>query len=147
MTGKTVVFLCVANSARSQMAEGLARARAPRDWQIFSAGSDPKTLSSTAVKVMREIGIDISAQYSKGTDEVPLEDADLIITLCADEVCPVVPGGRAKKLHWPLPDPAAVTADSTARREAFRAVRDELARRIETLWKGSADSAESADSD
>ena len=133
MTGKTVVFLCVANSARSQMAEGLARARAPEDWRVFSAGSNPATISSTTVKVMREIGIDVSAQHSKGTDEVPLAEADWIITLCSDEVCPVVPGGRAQKLHWPLPDPAAVTAHSHARREAFRAVRDELARRIEKL--------------
>lgn len=130
MTGKTVVFLCVANSARSQMAEGLARARAPLGWRVFSAGSHPAQLNSTAVKAMREIGIDISAQRSKGIDDVPLADADLIITLCTDEVCPVVPGGRAKKLHWPLPDPAAITADPTARMEAFRAVRDELARRI-----------------
>ncbi len=135
MTAKTVLFLCVANAARSQMAEGLARARAPGDWRIFSAGSQPGTLSSTAVKVMREIGIDISGQRSKGLEQVPAQEADLIITLCAEEVCPVVPGGRARKLHWPLPDPAALTADPHARREAFRAVRDELARRINDLLK------------
>ncbi len=134
MTGKTVVFLCVANSARSQMAEGLARASAPEGWRVFSAGSQPARLSSTAVEAMREIGIDISTQRSKGMDEVPLAEADLIVTLCADEVCPVVPGGRAEKLHWPLPDPAAVTADSAARLEAFRAVRDEIASRLKTLW-------------
>lgn len=135
MTGKTVLFLCVANAARSQMAEGLARARAPRDWRIFSAGSQPGALSSTAVKVMREIGIDISGQRSKGLDQVPVQEADLIITLCAEEACPVAPGARARRLHWPLPDPAAVTADPTARREAFRAVRDELGRRINDLLK------------
>ncbi len=136
MTSKTIVFLCVANSARSQMAEGLARARAPAGWRVFSAGSNPARLSSTAVQVMQEIGIDISAQFSKGTDDVPLEAADLIITLCADEVCPVVPGGRAKRLHWPLPDPAAVMHDDTARLAAFRSVRDDLARRIEQLLDG-----------
>lgn len=129
------MFLCVANAARSQMAEALARERAPADWRIFSAGSQPGTLSSTAVKVMREIGIDISRQRSKGLDQVPLEEADLIVTLCAEEVCPVAPGGRARRLHWPLPDPAAVTADSVARREAFRAVRDELGRRINDLLR------------
>ena len=134
MTGKTVVFLCVANSARSQMAEGLARARAPRGWRVFSAGSNPARLSTTAVAAMREIGIDISSQRSKGMQDVPLEEADLIVTLCAEEVCPVVPCGRAKRLHWPLPDPAAVTGDPAARLERFRTVREELARRIERLW-------------
>jgi arsenate reductase len=135
VTGKTVVFLCVANSARSQMAEGLLRARAPGGWRAYSAGSHPARLSSTGVEAMREIGIDISSQYSKGVDEVPLADADLIITLCAEEVCPVVPGGRAKRLHWPLPDPAAVT-DPASRLERFRAVRDELATRIDRLLGG-----------
>ncbi|MBI2537408.1 MAG: arsenate reductase ArsC, partial [Gemmatimonadetes bacterium] len=71
------------------MAEGLARARAPDGWRVFSAGSNPARLSSTAVEAMREIRIDISAQYSKGMGDVPLEEADLIITLCAEEVCPV----------------------------------------------------------
>ena len=116
------------------MAEGLARARAPRGWRVFSAGSNPSRLSSTAVEAMRELGMDISSQRSKGMDDVPLEEADLIVTLCAEEVCPVVPGGRAKRLHWPLPDPAAVTSDPAARLERFRTVRDELARRIEALW-------------
>ncbi len=135
MTPKTVIFLCVANSARSQMAEGLARARAPHGWRVFSAGSNPGQLSAVAVEVMREIGIDISAQHAKGMDAVPLEEADLIVTLCAEEVCPVVAGGKARRLHWPLPDPAAA-GDGPARLQAFRAVRDELARRIESLWAG-----------
>jgi arsenate reductase len=116
------------------MAEGVARARAPAGWRVFSAGSNPGRLSSTAVEAMREVGIDISAHRSKGMEDVPLEDADLIITLCAEEVCPVVPGGRARRLHWPLPDPAAVTGDPGARLERFRAVRDDLARRIAELW-------------
>ena len=137
MTGKTVVFLCVANSARSQMAEGLLRARAPDGWQAYSAGSHPARLSSTAVEAMREIGIDITAQHSKGVDDVPLAEADLIITLCAEEICPVVPGGRAKRLHWPLPDPAGVR-EPAARLDRFREVRDELAQRIAELLAGSA---------
>lgn len=135
MTAKTVIFLCVANSARSQMAEGLLRAHAPDGWLAYSAGSHPARLSATAVEAMREVGINISSQYSKGIEDVPLGDADLIVTLCAEEVCPVVPGSRARKLHWPLPDPASVT-DPAARLERFRAVRDELARRIEDLLSG-----------
>jgi arsenate reductase (thioredoxin) len=133
VTDTTLVFLCVANAARSQMAEGLARARVPAGWAVYSAGSHPARLSSTAVRVMRELGIDISAQRAKGMDAVPLAQADVIVTLCADEVCPVVPGGRARRLHWPLPDPAAVRVDAAARLAAFRATRDELARRIDAL--------------
>ena len=129
MTGKTVVFLCVANSARSQMAEGLARARAPRGWRVFSAGSNPARLSTTAVAAMREIGIDISSQRSKGMQDVPLEEADLIITLCAEEVCPLYLGA-ARRLHWPLPDPAGLGEGEEASRRRFRAVRDELRERI-----------------
>lgn len=127
------------------MAEGLARARAPDSWRVFSAGSHPARLSSTAVEAMREIGIDIGAQYSKGMEDVPLEEADLIITLCAEEVCPVAPGGRAQRLHWPLPDPAAVAGDPAARLERFRTVRDELERRIAGLW-GDAPTVPPADS-
>jgi arsenate reductase len=134
VTDKTLVFLCVANAARSQMAEGLARARAPAGWTVYSAGSAPARLSTTAVRVMDELGIDISAQHAKGMDAVPLERADVIVTLCAEEVCPVVPGSRARRLHWPLPDPAAVTASDRARLAAFRETRDELARRIPELF-------------
>jgi len=136
VTGKTLVFLCVANAARSQMAEGLARARAPAGWTVYSAGSHPARLSTAAVRVMSELGIDISAQRSKGMDDVPLAQADVIVTLCADEVCPLAPGGRARRLHWPLPDPAAVQSDATARLDAFRATRDELARRIADCFTG-----------
>jgi protein-tyrosine-phosphatase len=134
VTEKTLVFLCVANAARSQMAEGLARARAPAGWAVYSAGSHPAQLSSTAVQVMEELGIDIRAQRSKGLHEIPLERADAIVTLCAEELCPVVPGGRARRLHWPLPDPDATRGDVGARRDAFRATRDELARRIAAFF-------------
>jgi arsenate reductase len=134
VSGKTVVFLCVANSSRSQMAEGLARARAPEGWRFYSAGSQPATVHPLAIKAMREIGIDIGGQRSKGLDQVPLEEADVIVTLCAEEVCPVVPGA-VHRLHWPIPDPAAVRGSETTRLAAFRAARDEIARRLETLWR------------
>lgn len=135
MSGKTVVFLCVANSSRSQMAEGLARAKSPPNWRFFSAGSQPGSVHPLAVKAMSEIGIDISGQRSKGLDQVPLEEADLVVTLCAEEVCPLVPGG-VRRIHWPIPDPATVPGSEAARRAAFRAARDEIARRLETLWRG-----------
>ena len=131
----TVVFLCVANAARSQMAEGLARARAPQGWTVYSAGSHPGRLSSRAVTVMKELGIDITKQYSKGMDEVPLETADLIVTLCAEEVCPIVPGA-VKKLHWPLGDPNGAPRTDEQQLAAFRKTRDEIARRLPSLWDG-----------
>lgn len=126
-----VVFLCVANASRSQMAEGLARASAPPGWKVYSAGSRPGTLSSNAVEVMREIGIDISTHRAKGLDEVPLAEADVVITLCAEEECPVA-YTKGKRLAWPHPDPGA-PGDGDAL-ERFRSVRDQLKQRIETFW-------------
>ena len=129
----TVAFLCVANSSRSQMAEGLARAFGPGTWRFFSAGSNPGRVNPLAVEAMREIGIDISHYRSKGTEEIPLDEADVLVTLCAEEVCPVVPG-RAQRLTWPLPDPAAVTGSNAERLEAFRAARDQIRDRLSGLW-------------
>jgi arsenate reductase (thioredoxin) len=125
----TIVFLCVANAARSQMAEGLARATAPagNGYRFFSAGSQPGALHPLAVRALAEEGIDIAHYRSKGLDDVPLAQADVIVTLCADEVCPFVPG-PVRRLHWPLPDPADL--------EDFRAVRDELRDLLPRLWSG-----------
>lgn len=128
----SVVFLCVANSSRSQMAEGLARATAPDGWQVFSAGSRPTAVNPVAVEAMREIGIDISAQHAKGLDAVPVADADVVVTLCADEECPVTVTS-ARRLSWPLPDPTV--APEPQRLDAFRAVRDALAGRLRELWR------------
>lgn len=115
------------------MAEGLARVRAPEGWRMFSAGSHPARLSTRAVTVMKEIGIDIGAQYSKGTDEVPLDKADLIVTLCAEEVCPIVPGA-VKKLHWPLQDPSGAKGTEEEQLAAFRKTRDEIGKKLPELW-------------
>jgi thioredoxin type arsenate reductase len=126
-----VLFLCVANSARSQMAEGLARAHFGEAIRIQSAGSRPTAVSPLAVAALAEVGIDIAGQTSKSVAEIDPDSVDLVVTLCADEVCPVLPK-RVKKLHWPLPDPAAEPSSRRAL-EAFRGVRDELARRIAEL--------------
>ena len=120
-----ILFLCVKNSARSQMAEGLARALAPSGYRFWSAGSDPGQLNPLAIAALAEQQIDISSQRAKGLADVPLEDIDTIVTLCAEEVCPVVPG-QVSRLHWPLPDPRDVSS--------FRTVRDELRRRLPALW-------------
>jgi arsenate reductase len=128
-----VLFLCVANSARSQIAEGIARKLAPEGVTVHSAGSQPGRLNPLAVRVMAEIGIDLSGHLSKGLGAVPIDAITTVITLCAEEVCPAFPRA-VEKLHWPLPDPAAVAGDDEARLAAFRAVRDELKRRLLALW-------------
>lgn len=103
-----ILFMCVANSARSQLAEGLAKSLFPNA-EIESAGSHPGKLNPFAVKTMQEIGLDISDHYSKSIDDLPTEfisKLDYVITLCAEEVCPVLVS-KANKLHWPFPDPAS----------------------------------------
>lgn len=126
-----LLFLCVANSARSQMAEGLARAMVPEDVAVFSAGSEPSgRVHPLAVEAMAEVDIDISGQWSTAIDPEILARTATVITLCADEVCPVVPPG-VHRLHWPLLDPAAAGGDDEARLGAFRATRDQIRGRLE----------------
>ncbi len=122
------LFLCVGNSARSQMAEGLARATLPAGSVVASAGSQPKGVHPLAVRALREIGIDISQASSSSVAAVDVASFDVVITLCAEEVCPAVPGAGVARLHWPHEDPAA--ADDEARLAAFRRVRDALRRRL-----------------
>jgi arsenate reductase len=85
-----------------------------------------------AIRALAEVGIDVAAQRSKSVTEIDPASVDLVVTLCAEEVCPVFPR-RVRKLHWPLPDPAAGPPPSTHPLDAFRDVRDELARRIAEL--------------
>jgi arsenate reductase len=124
-----VLFLCVANSARSQMAEGIARALAGDRLPIQSAGSAPSRLNPLAIRALAEIGLDASGQRSKSVDEIDRGAVDTVITLCAEEVCPVYLGS-ARRLHWPLPDPAGHEESGDANLRRFRAVRDELRERI-----------------
>ena len=128
-----VLFLCVANSARSQMAEGLARSLAPAGVKVWSAGSRPTSVRPEAVAVLREIGLDISAHRSKRVSEIPAAEVDTVVTLCGEEECPLFLGDAAR-LHWGLPDPAAVPGSDADRLAAFRAVRDDLRRRISSLF-------------
>jgi arsenate reductase len=128
-----LLFLCVANSARSQMAEGIARALAPASVKISSAGSQPSRLNPLAVQALAEIGVDISGHWSKSVGDIPPEDVDAVITLCAEEVCPVWLG-QATRLHWGLPDPASAGATEAERLQAFRDVRDELRRRLAAVF-------------
>lgn len=128
-----LLFLCVANSARSQMAEGLARARFGDRARVQSAGSQPRRVNPWAIEVMDELGIDLRGHASTSVDAVDPATVDLVITLCAEEVCPLFLG-EAERLHWPLPDPDHVPAlDDATMRARFRAARDAIAARLETL--------------
>ena len=129
---RSYLFLCVANSARSQLAEGVARSLAPAGVTVASAGSVPTQVRPEAIAVLQEIGLDISAHRSKPIDDVPPESVDAVVTLCGDEVCPAWLG-QAHRVHWGLPDPAAVLGEG--RLDAFRAARDELRRRLEVLFR------------
>ena len=133
-TEKCILFLCVANSARSQMAEGLARKRFGSRVKVQSAGSKPSRVNPYAIEVMRELGVDLGAQHSKSVDTIDPSTVGTVITLCAEEVCPLFLG-ESRRLHWPIPDPASDDA-SFSREEMlarFRAARDELEAKIESL--------------
>lgn len=125
-----LLFLCVANSARSQMAEGLARALFGDRARIQSAGSTPAGVNPLAVQAMSELSIDIGGQTSKSVTTIDPASIDVVVTLCADEVCPVYLG--RKKLHWPIADPS--TNDPAMPREEvlerFRRARDEIYQRL-----------------
>jgi arsenate reductase len=128
-----VLFLCVANSARSQLAEGIARSLAPAGVTVSSAGSRPTGVNPLAIRVLDEIGIDIRSHASKSVDTVSPAGIDAVITLCAEEVCPVFLGA-AHRVHWGLPDPAGAGDGEEARLQAFRDVRDELRRRLAVVF-------------
>jgi arsenate reductase len=101
---KSILFLCVANSARSQMAEGLGRMIFGDRVPVMSAGSEPSKVNPYAVEVMRELGVDLATHHSKSVQTIDPATVGTVITLCAEEVCPVFLG-KARRLHWPIPDP------------------------------------------
>ena len=127
-----ILFLCVANSARSQMAEGLARVYFGERASIQSAGSVPTTVNPLAIAALDERGIDISAQESTCVDLVAPDTVDVVVTLCADEVCPAFLG-EARRIHWPLPDPAASTGSAAEQLDHFRVVRNEIEKLLPQL--------------
>jgi arsenate reductase len=126
-----VLILCTANSARSQMAEGLLRQEAGATCEVFSAGTEPTRVRPEAIAVLREAGIDISGHHSKSVDEFLGQDFDYVITVCdnAREACPVFPA-RTLRIHWSIEDPAAFEGSEEDRLDAFRRARDELQRRL-----------------
>ncbi len=132
---KHVLFVCVHNASRSQMAEAFARRMAPAGTLVWSAGTEPRVVHPAAIEAMREIGIELDDHRSKPLDDVPWREADTVVTLCGEgaEVCPVV-SPDVRHVHWPLPDPSL--ADEATRMEVFREVRDEIRWRVASLWPG-----------
>jgi len=128
-----ILFLCVANSARSQMAEGIARSLAPSGVTVSSAGSQPSRVNPLAIRALDEIGIDIRSHSSKSVDGISPAGIDAVITLCAEEVCPVFLG-KAHRVHWGLSDPAGAGRTEEEQLQAFRNVRDELRCRLTVVF-------------
>ncbi len=129
---KKVLFLCTGNSCRSQMAEGFLRHLAGDRYEVFSAGIDPADrVNPRAVKVMQEIGIDISHHRSKPVMDFLKQSFDHVITVCdhAKEVCPVFPG-KYKSLHWNLEDPANATGTEEEKLAFYRTIRDQIKEHI-----------------
>ena len=138
-TPRRVLLLCTHNSSRSQMAEGLLRARGGGRFDVSSAGTHPRTVHPLAIQAMREIGIDISeaAGYrAKSLEESVGQPIDLVVTVCdeAAEECPFFPGAR-RQVHWGFPDPSAATGSVAERLAVFRSVRDAIAARIDQFLR------------
>jgi protein-tyrosine-phosphatase/catechol 2,3-dioxygenase-like lactoylglutathione lyase family enzyme len=129
-----ILFLCVANSARSQMAEGLARKLFGSRIVVQSAGSEPSTVSPYAIEVMREVGVDLTKHHSKSVQNIDAATVGTVITLCAEEVCPAFLG-KARRVHWPIQNPAShdpsIPWEQMLTR--FRAARDQIKARLEVL--------------
>lgn len=129
-----ILFLCTGNSCRSQMAEGWARHLGNTLVEIQSAGIESHGKNPRAIAVMKEAGLDISAQESSKVSEKMLEQADLVVTVCghADEQCPLLPPGTNKE-HWPLNDPAKAKGSEEEILQLFRASRDDIKTRVQDL--------------
>ena len=130
-----VLFICTANAARSQMAEGLLRAKYGDRFDVFSAGTHQSRVSTRAIRVMQEIGIDISNRRSKTLNEMSGMTFDLAVTLCdrASQVCPVVSCAK-KTIHHGFPDPHLTPGNEEDLIEGYRSVRDDIASWIDTTF-------------
>jgi len=142
---RRVMFLCTANSCRSQMAEGLAREFGKEVIEVYSAGLMAAGVHPRAVSVMKEIGIDISRQKSKEIDDKILGSMDVVITLCghAEKHCPRTPPGIAR-IHWPVEDPVGTIGTEERIMYEFRRARDEIREKIMNFIKGLHDSGKTA---
>ncbi len=138
---KKIMFLCTANSCRSQMAEGFAREYGKGLVEVYSAGLMAAGVHIRAISVMSEIGIDIFRQKSKEIDQKLLQQMDIIITLCtnAEEYCPRTPPG-IKRIHWPIKDPVGTFGTEEHIMKDFRRARDEIKEKVQGLLRDIAES-------
>jgi len=143
---KRVLILCTGNSARSQMAEGLLRSLGREWFEVRAAGTQPSIVRPEAIAVMLELGIDISSHRSKHVRDFDGQHFDFLITVCdnANESCPIFPDDT-ERIHWSVPDPAAVEGSDTERLAAFRRVRDALAEMLRDFIDRSGVSRNSAE--
>ncbi len=128
---KKVLFLCTGNSCRSQMAEGFLKHIAADKFEIFSAGVKPTMINPIVIKVMAEVGVDISKQRSKSVMEFINQKFDYVITVCnkAKQTCPVFPG-KYEKIHWDIEDPAEAQGNEKEKLRVFRKIRDKIQKNI-----------------
>ena len=133
---ESVIFVCTGNSCRSQMAEGILREIGGNKFQVVSAGLEPSSVNPNAIKVMQEVGIDISQHTSKNIHQFVDQEFDFIITVCdnANERCPLFPGS-GKRIHWSFQDPAAATGTEEEVMTVFRKVRDQIKLNIEEFLR------------
>lgn len=133
MAKERVLFLCIHNSARSQMAEGLLRDIAEERFEVYSAGTEKTQVRPLAIEAMAEVGVDISPQESKTLERFVNEPFDFVITVCdsANEACPFFPNAK-ERLHWSIPDPSRAEGTEEEKLTVYREVRDEIRDRIES---------------
>lgn len=123
-----VLFVCIGNSCRSQMAEGFSRSMAGDKIEVYSAGTSPSgTVSLSALEIMNEIGINISKQFSKGLAQIPQEKYDAIVTMGCGDACPQLPA--EERFDWQIPDPVGKD------HETFRNVRNQIQNEVKALLK------------
>ncbi len=129
-----ILYLCTGNSCRSQIAEGWTRHLGGDNISVESAGIEAHGKNPRAIAIMKEAGIDISGQESTIVDQMMLDRADVVVTVCghADEQCPVLPP-EVKKIHWPLTDPAKAVGTEAEIMAEFRATRDDIENRVRDL--------------
>jgi arsenate reductase (thioredoxin) len=136
MAKKRVLFMCIHNASRSQMAEGFFRNFYGDDFEVYSAGSEPGEIHPLAVRVMEEVGIDISTHTSDSLEDYHGQEFDYVVTVCGNQynACPFFVGGK-KYFKKPFPDPSTFTGSDDEMLEYFSEIRDEIGDWIQDLYK------------
>jgi len=131
VSAKKLLFLCVANSARSQLAEALAKKFLGAGWEVYSAGTKPTEVQPLVATVLKEMGIEPHGLRAKSVESFDLAEFEMVITLCGEEICPALTGIRPRQFHWPLPDPVRAELPPEDQLDFFRNVRDTIKTKLE----------------